>query len=509
MRASGALFRTLGSLYLFTSVVHATEQCGLRRAKRFVRRSAETSLQTRMFSSALPPASSSTSRQRSLHGLIFVHLQAARSGVGGGQALLNSMARFADGKSSRRRCVGETGGRSERWPRTCPHRFRRGSRASERNARRDRPVCPRGDHRVLRSRRTLAYASAGRDVPQAVEGVDRPVSPRETCRSCGRTRTSVRSSATALNSIEPRSRSGVSARRGAKSLPNRQKPTEATNQPRPKTRRHDARPRSSDADFLAELGRERTSCPTFIKTRRHWWQQTPVRARFAGTGRFRPKQLRMTPPKPEPRAGSGFILSSVGGLVTAGVALVGALWFGLLSLGAAIAYEPAGVRPREIGLGSGTVLTQAGVGFVIGFVIWALGFLAMMLAPWAYSRWRGGERPKWLSRGLLGLALVPGVVIPVFGVQSDARRARDALREGERVGNPRLHIGIRNPWGGEIAEIAWAEKPPAGAPALPSCALYLGEAGGTAVFYSAADKRTWRLPSSTLVVKARPDRQSC
>lgn len=225
-------------------------------------------------------------------------------------------------------------------------------------------------------------------------------------------------------------------------------------------------------------------------------------------GAFGPKQLRMTPP-PEPDAGSGITLSSVAGLVTAGVAIFGALWFGLLSYGAAIAYEPAGVRLREIGLGSGTVLSQAAVGVAIwGVIAVPIGALYVLWAR-VSLRARGIKPGKWAVLGALGLVLFAVVAATVGNVLGNAYRARDGLRKGERAEDARLTFGIRNPWGGEIARIDWAEVPPAGAPALPRCALYLGEAGGTAVFYSEADKRTWRLPSSALIVRARPDRKSC
>jgi hypothetical protein len=75
----------------------------------------------------------------------------------------------------------------------------------------------------------------------------------------------------------------------------------------------------------------------------------------------------------EPRGSkSNGQLTTVAGLTTAALAVAGVIWFGLLSLGAATAYGPAGVEPREIGLSSGTVLSQSAVGLALVVIVVAL-----------------------------------------------------------------------------------------------------------------------------------------
>ena len=88
-------------------------------------------------------------------------------------------------------------------------------------------------------------------------------------------------------------------------------------------------------------------------------------------------------------------------MVTAAFALSGALWFGLLSFGAAIAYEPAGVRPREIGLSSGTVLTQAAVGLVLWVVLLIAYVLVFILIFRARAIRHPEMRAAWRQRVVL------------------------------------------------------------------------------------------------------------
>jgi hypothetical protein len=246
---------------------------------------------------------------------------------------------------------------------------------------------------------------------------------------------------------------------------------------------------------------------------------------------------RPTTPTTQAQTASPVSLSTIAGLVTALLAIAGAFWFGLLSLAATIAYEPAGVRPREIGLSSGTVLSQSAVGLAawIGTYMFLLvAYLVAVRTARRFSRQlpKGGdaessgstelrrnraEQRRDFVRGHLSRLTPRLILFTVFLVLApatylvlrDAQRAGDALEDGRRAKGPSALTGLPSPWGGEIVELAWAEQKPAGAPALPSCALYLGEAGGTAVFYSATEKRTWRLPSSALILIARPERDRC
>jgi hypothetical protein len=76
-------------------------------------------------------------------------------------------------------------------------------------------------------------------------------------------------------------------------------------------------------------------------------------------------------------------LSTLATIATAALAIAGALWFGLLSLGAVIAYGEVGVHLREIGLSSGTVLAQSAIGLSVAVVaISLIPIIAAFFARW-------------------------------------------------------------------------------------------------------------------------------
>jgi hypothetical protein len=243
---------------------------------------------------------------------------------------------------------------------------------------------------------------------------------------------------------------------------------------------------------------------------------------------------------------AGVSLSTMAGLVTAVFAIAGAFWFGLLSLAAAIAYAPAGVRPREIGLSSGTVLAQSAIGVAawIGiYTVVTLLYSFILFRPWrryirrkltgaalvyaqilSFGRYTPRYRPQLAetddeddreSSGALPrlppvvatLIVLTVLFAAVYTVLLNAREAADALRDG-RTSGAYLSLGA-NPWSAEIAELAWVAEKPEGVSAPPRCVLYLGEAGGTTVIYAAAEHRTWRLPSSAVIVTTSPERSRC
>jgi hypothetical protein len=181
------------------------------------------------------------------------------------------------------------------------------------------------------------------------------------------------------------------------------------------------------------------------------------------------------------------------------IAILGVLWFGLLSVGAAIVYTPLGVRPSEIGLGSGTVLGQSAVALIVLLVLYGL-----VAALWAIglSRVKSRRRRSTLPVLLAAIALV-------FAASSifDAFYAREHLEKGKV--SPRPLPWLPGTWSGEVADLAWAHSPPSLARSLPRCALYLGAAGGTSVIYDATAKQTWRIPSSELIVTELPNRKKC
>jgi len=84
--------------------------------------------------------------------------------------------------------------------------------------------------------------------------------------------------------------------------------------------------------------------------------------------------------------------------------------------------------------------------------------------------------------------------------------AAQKLKAGEKHRDTIFWIPLAYPWSGEVAKLSWARG--SGGP-LPSCALYLGQANGISVFYDAEHKRTWRIPSSDLVVTSEPSADRC
>lgn len=184
------------------------------------------------------------------------------------------------------------------------------------------------------------------------------------------------------------------------------------------------------------------------------------------------------------------------------LAVAGAAWYGLLNFGAAIAYEPLGVQPREVGLGSSELLAQSAVGLAVALLVMVFGYGLQWSLLWMF-----GIRDPPPHRGPFRLAyLAVGLVCaPVF-VVSSALEARGDLRDGRR---PASLFGTGSPWRGEIATLAWAGAKPNDFGDLPPCALYLGEVDGTAVIYEPTQRRTMRMPSSTLIVTTRRDKAQC
>jgi hypothetical protein len=93
---------------------------------------------------------------------------------------------------------------------------------------------------------------------------------------------------------------------------------------------------------------------------------------------------------------AGSIGRQIAAYGTLALAVVGATVFGLLSLGAAIAYSPLGVRPSEIGLGSAALLTQSAIAVVFAAAVFALGDLVLMYPlqpPFVESRIPFGQIP--------------------------------------------------------------------------------------------------------------------
>jgi hypothetical protein len=93
----------------------------------------------------------------------------------------------------------------------------------------------------------------------------------------------------------------------------------------------------------------------------------------------------------------------------------------------------------------------------------------------------------------------------VLGANDEAHR----LRSGEKHRDNLFWIPLPFPWSGEVAEVSWARSSEPHPLPLPSCVLYLGAANGVTVLYDHAQHRTWRVPSSDLIVRGAPAANKC
>ncbi len=181
---------------------------------------------------------------------------------------------------------------------------------------------------------------------------------------------------------------------------------------------------------------------------------------------------------------------------SAAIAVVGVTGYGLLSVGAARAYEVVGIEPREIGLSSGVVLAQTTIG--IGVVV------ALMLAPIGVPRWRRGLRAKHFALiAGANLVLTAALVVVVSG------QARRDFRSGHRTGPLIGVLALPTPWHAGIAKVSWVGVAGARQAPLPPCALYLGTSDGVSVIYDHARRHTLRLPASQVAIEIQPQADRC
>jgi hypothetical protein len=212
--------------------------------------------------------------------------------------------------------------------------------------------------------------------------------------------------------------------------------------------------------------------------------------------------------------GSGWAdLASLAAPVTAILALGGVAWFALLSLGAGIVYDSVGVQPREVGLSSGTLLGQSAIGLavviVVVVVLERIFYFLVQAAAVSPDGSAAPTRKRSLSPTVrLATTLLTVSTLATLIVLLNALDAKSDLKAGRRPTSALLP-GLPSPWRGEIAKLAWSDKNPSGFGALPSCALYLGQADSTAVFYDPAKRRALRIPNSMVIVTTRRDVDRC
>jgi len=244
-------------------------------------------------------------------------------------------------------------------------------------------------------------------------------------------------------------------------------------------------------------------------------------------------------------------------ILGAAATALGVVLYVLLTWVAGWVYQPAGVRPSEVGLGYGQLLLGTAVALVAALAgvlaAVAVAFAVVFGAAWLrkkIERVRGGREtqawvPALVTVVLLALAaaswffgngagsffiLLPAAVSAAYlrpkraykviaivatilalgaagiGVQNAASLARNHIHN-VTASNA---IGVfNNPWEGQIALVQQLGSTKA------TCGLYLGESNGTGVFvyneYTEQVKhlRTLRLPLSSVLITIIPDQVTC
>ena len=202
--------------------------------------------------------------------------------------------------------------------------------------------------------------------------------------------------------------------------------------------------------------------------------------------------------EPDEDASRGLSVSAV----TGAFALFGAAWFAAGSLFAGWVYGSVGVRPREVGLSSAALLTQASAGFIATIVLFFGIFFAVGFIGYLASSRQEKQRLRTVRGAMPYFAFFGLAMLGLFALS--AKTARDSLAEGEKPGS----VG---PWSAEVAMVHPRSKDSP----LPTCALYLGQADGTAVLVSVisgngrTQRHAFRVPASSLTLDLRPDLDSC
>ena len=239
-----------------------------------------------------------------------------------------------------------------------------------------------------------------------------------------------------------------------------------------------------------------------------------------------------------------FWRSNATALGVAAAALGGVLYV-LLTWVTSWVYQPAGVRPSDVGLGyvpllAGTAVTLVGALAVVlaavavalgtawlrtkrawvrlGLAIIALGALvyvsvdindvaAFFLIPLPSAAFVAILWPKHAYKMIAIFATI--IVLAVAGV-TVWNSASQARRDIQDVASS-APIGLNNPWEGEIANVQRIGS----TSKTVTCGLYLGESNGTGVFVvnegteQVKQLRTVRLPLSSVLIEILPDHVLC
>jgi hypothetical protein len=218
-------------------------------------------------------------------------------------------------------------------------------------------------------------------------------------------------------------------------------------------------------------------------------------------------------------------LASFFAVVAAVLAVLGGLWYAAQSFIGGWVYDPVGVVPREVGLTSSALFTQSTAGLIGLLLIVLLVCLLMVILlfvldskNWLKDLREGG--PQLALSGVRAKMIVAAfavifLLVPAVITVTNAWNARASLQKGK---HPTLLWGLLPaPWRGEVAMINPVDTAgPGGAPTLPACALYLGQADGTVVLIALTRNTqgrrhttTLRVPASSLRLALRRDFKTC
>lgn len=248
--------------------------------------------------------------------------------------------------------------------------------------------------------------------------------------------------------------------------------------------------------------------------------------------------------------------------------IVGALLYLVLSLACTAVYAPLGVTRAEVGLDYGNLLAQSAVGVAALTVIAMLTGLAVVAFRIAVARPSVSRHQPWptLVAGSVavaffldlflplpildsplfrvagaaiviaalaaaayvflvsplarhqaqrqGAALAPAIATVIgftfaLGLAGNALDGANDLQQGRRPSA--FFVGVPPPWRAETARVTWTGAGSSSAIRFPDCLLYLGEAGGTAVFYDARGGvlEALRLRADDITIAITHKRSSC
>jgi hypothetical protein len=186
------------------------------------------------------------------------------------------------------------------------------------------------------------------------------------------------------------------------------------------------------------------------------------------------------------------------------VVVGGLLLYGFLSLTYQQFYGSLGVDPNDVGLTYVGTLARSS-GFVIFCLIFAFAGFTGVGAILSSSGLLQRETDWWWIRLFIYIAIAVALVLLAWAISYRAQEAAKAVKAGKAV-QPLVWGSFPSPVLAIHADPAIVEPTgkPGESPAIDRLQsaklLYLGQAGGTVVFYSPADKGPLYAPASSIIL---------